>query len=420
MSTLPKLALIPSGYKASKVYSALPTNGDGDFTFSRTGNATRVNKDGLIETVGSNVPRLDYSDSNCPTLLLEPQRTNLALYSENFEGTNWSAGNTVITQNDSIAPSGEQTAIKLQRTSTSASYRTHFIYKSASAITYTTSVFVKQGEDNYFAMRSQGSYPSRVDIRFRFDTGLIYYAQATSGFTLIDYNVENYPNGWYRVYFTYTSDTHTNISLTFSPRETDGNIDSSDTSSNSFAYVWGGQTEVANYVSSYIKTEASAVTRTVDTCKLENFNNAPTDYPFTAFVDMDVISDETGFGFSIIDISTPNIYFSVGYSEGATNKFRFTNRSQGTVYSFNTTSTYGTGRYKIAIKFISSTNFKAFIDGVEVADYTHTSSAFNSNINDVLLGQLRAITDTGTRNPIHQFMIFNEALSDAELISLTT
>ena len=121
--TKPQFTLIPSAYKVNTVYSVLPVDGSGDMTFSRGGEATRVRKDGLIETVGSNVPRLDWLNSNCPSLLLEPQRTNLALYSENFEGTNWTAGNTVVTQNDSIAPSGEQTSVKLQRTSTSASYR---------------------------------------------------------------------------------------------------------------------------------------------------------------------------------------------------------------------------------------------------------------------------------------------------------
>ena len=48
---IPSLAMIPSGYKDGKVYSVLPSNGDGDFTFSRGSNATRVNKDGLIETM---------------------------------------------------------------------------------------------------------------------------------------------------------------------------------------------------------------------------------------------------------------------------------------------------------------------------------------------------------------------------------
>ena len=55
MSNIPTLALIPSAYKTSKVYSVLPSNGDGDFTFSRTTVATRVNKDGFIETVGESL-----------------------------------------------------------------------------------------------------------------------------------------------------------------------------------------------------------------------------------------------------------------------------------------------------------------------------------------------------------------------------
>ena len=81
---IPSLAMIPSGYKDGKVYSVLPSNGDGDFTFSRGSNATRVNKDGLIETITGDTPRLDYSDSSCPSLLLEPQSTNLIPYSEDF------------------------------------------------------------------------------------------------------------------------------------------------------------------------------------------------------------------------------------------------------------------------------------------------------------------------------------------------
>ena len=73
----PALALIPSGVKAGKVYSVLPSDGVGDFDFTRASTATRINSQGLIETVASNVPRLDYSNGDCPSLLLEPQSTNL-------------------------------------------------------------------------------------------------------------------------------------------------------------------------------------------------------------------------------------------------------------------------------------------------------------------------------------------------------
>ena len=49
------LVLIPSGTKTSKVYSQKPVNGDGDFTFSRSTAATRVNADGVIEKETQNL-----------------------------------------------------------------------------------------------------------------------------------------------------------------------------------------------------------------------------------------------------------------------------------------------------------------------------------------------------------------------------
>ena len=79
----PKLALIPSGYKAEKVYSVLPSDGSGDFTFDRAnGLATRINKEGLLEEVANDTPRLDYSNGTCPVLLLEKEKTNLVSFSE--------------------------------------------------------------------------------------------------------------------------------------------------------------------------------------------------------------------------------------------------------------------------------------------------------------------------------------------------
>jgi hypothetical protein len=92
--TNPKLALIPSGYKATKVYSILPSDGGGDFDFDRAnGYASRVRKDGLIEEVSNDVPRLDWLNSNCPSLLLEQSRTNLITYSEDFSQSIWTKTN---------------------------------------------------------------------------------------------------------------------------------------------------------------------------------------------------------------------------------------------------------------------------------------------------------------------------------------
>ena len=48
------LVMVPSGYKAGKVYSQKPLSTDGELTFTRNSNATRVNADGLVEKVRTN------------------------------------------------------------------------------------------------------------------------------------------------------------------------------------------------------------------------------------------------------------------------------------------------------------------------------------------------------------------------------
>lgn len=81
MSTYDDASLIyyPSGYKAGTAYSLKPTDGSGDLTFTRASTATRVNAAGLIESVATGVPRIDYTGGGCGKLLLEPQRTNVVL-----------------------------------------------------------------------------------------------------------------------------------------------------------------------------------------------------------------------------------------------------------------------------------------------------------------------------------------------------
>ena len=149
---IPSLAMIPSGYKDGKVYSVLPSNGDGDFTFSRGSNATRVNKDGFIETVTGDTPRLDYSDSSCPSLLLEPQRTNLITYSEDFTNAIWTntSSSTSVNPTADLSPNGNLTGNEFNE-GTSSSVRGVFEDISVSANqSHTLSVFVKKGTSNLF------------------------------------------------------------------------------------------------------------------------------------------------------------------------------------------------------------------------------------------------------------------------------
>ena len=86
------LVQIPSGYKAAdaELYSVVPNTTAGDFTVSVDADATRVNKDGLVESVLANQARLDYNPTNPqdPTLLLEPSRESIYTYSQDLsQGT---------------------------------------------------------------------------------------------------------------------------------------------------------------------------------------------------------------------------------------------------------------------------------------------------------------------------------------------
>lgn len=59
-----------NGYKAGKLYSIKPTDGTGDFIWSRSSAADRIDQDGNTESMGVNVPRVDYTNT-CPELLIE-------------------------------------------------------------------------------------------------------------------------------------------------------------------------------------------------------------------------------------------------------------------------------------------------------------------------------------------------------------
>ena len=275
--TNPKLALIPSGYKGGSgvgtVYSILPNDATGDFDYERNGNASRVRKDGLIEELTvDDTPRLDWLNSNCPSLLLEPQRVNRQFYSEQIDNAVWTKVSTTVTADQTIAPSGEYTADKIQRTSTAANYVIDSASKSASAeLDITTSMFVKKGEGDFFAIRQQGSYPNRGEVKYQFSTNTITTSVAGSDFTVVGSSVEDYGNGWVRISATFNTDASSTVSTLFSPRDTDGTVDASDTSDSAYAYVWGVQVE-EGYPTSYIKTENGFSTRFADECN--NAGNA--------------------------------------------------------------------------------------------------------------------------------------------------
>jgi hypothetical protein len=86
----PSILIVPDRYKSGVLYSQLPENGAVDFGVTRATPAFRTNASGILDSTASGVPRLDYpAAGGCPSLLVEPAATNLALHSRDLTDAAW-------------------------------------------------------------------------------------------------------------------------------------------------------------------------------------------------------------------------------------------------------------------------------------------------------------------------------------------
>jgi hypothetical protein len=399
--TNPKLALIPSGYKQSPptVYSILPNNTDGDFTYERNGSATRVRKDGLIEEVVNDTPRLDWLNSDCPSLLLESQRTNLQAYSENFSGAAWTPAFSTITANSSICPNGELTAYKLETTS-SVGLLGGIVTITANTL-YTYSLFVKADTTSIckvqmYDANTGGQINPFGWIEFDMSTETIESSLGTASFDKFD-------GGWYRLKVSGTSPntlgggaTGVQISLTEV-----GSI-----------FIWGAQMEAGGYATSYIKNvdDANGVTRLKDEC----FNGGDADLfditEGTFFVDSYVYNSGNFTIITLCDGSASNrlalIFQNYGtqvrvLSSGGVDSYLNLNFDQ---------------RNKIAVTF-KENEYKFFINGDLVG--SDTSATVPSGMD-----RLNFSNNTNVLNhfegKVYDTRVYDRVLTEAEAITLTT
>jgi len=421
-----KFLLIPSGYQSAKVYSIFPSSGAFDFTFARTGDdATRQNVSGLIETKGANIPRLNHYNGGCPSLLIEGSATNIQVRSEEFDNAAWTASAlaVTVTANQIASPDGTINADKVLRTATSAAYVFDGATKSSAApLQMTTSIFVKQGEGDYFAIRAQGIFPNKVDARFRFSTKEIYQFDATGTFTAGKKKVEDYGNGWFRLQIEYTTDANASIATLFSPRSSDGIVDSANSTSTSFVYLWGCQVEQSVGATTYIKTEASAVTRDFDDCvNTSTFTlgaNATFYFDFEAnsfdaYLSQAFNIRNSGFSrfFDLITFEDSDIYYMKmrATSNGGTLNFLIDSGERYILFF---------QRNKVALKLYQN-NYEIYVNGSLVKTGTVTGD-FDVLNGEALVSDFAASTPNNTSRKIYAQAIFDETLTTSELTTLTT
>ena len=410
------VALIPSGTKASKLYSVLPANGDGDFTHSRGSTATRVNKDGFIESVATNVPRLDYPLSSgvvgdCPHLLLEPSRTNLAQRTEEFDNSYWVKSNATITANQIVSPDGSQTADKYTHGGSSA---VNYIYANVGSVTsgndYTFSVFVKKGTGTFVQLLYGSGAFGTMHQNFDIENGII---GSSSGDATAFIN--EYPNGWYRIGITdAATSTASGFGFVSLAQSNTASRLNSFTSSDDF-YVWGAQFEQGSYPTSYISWDGSGTTtRAADVCNGSGTSAEFNDSEGGLFAEIAALAnDGTSRRLSISDGSNNN---QVSIIYGSSNSISPTIYSGGSFQMGGShTLTDQTDTIKVALKY--STNDAAlWVNGTEVL--TDTSVTTPTGLN-----QARFEYGGGSNDfygKCKQLIYFNEALSDSELETLTS
>ena len=358
----------------------------------------------LYGGITDNTPRLDYTDSSCPALLLEPLRTNLIAQSEYVNAM--SLNSVSATANATTSPEGVGNAYEVEPTGTGFKTIGNFISVTAN-LTYTISFFYKNNDHKNIGFYDNNTSGSEIRINVQDNT-------FTLGSNVINGDVEDYGNGWYRAYATFAASSGTIANyLIFRNDVNNGSY----TATGSSIYVYGFQVEQGSYPTSYIPTYGSSVTRNVDTCsKLDASGVVPTAYPFSMFAEVDVVNTTNpGYAFSFLTANISSNYFTIEYFG---NVWHITARPNGPTERVTSTTTVTKGTHKL-VGVWESTSMKLYLNGSLIASGTNSQS-FNSQVNSMLLGQLRISGDTGSRNSVRQASLYNTALTNAEAITLTT
>ena len=405
---IPKLALIPAS-QGTSLYSVLPSNGVGDFAFTRAGSATRINSQGLIETVASGVSRLNYPlidgvVNGCPSHLLEPQRSNLLPYSEDFSDAGWTKTDSNITENTTTSPNGTLTADSLiENTSTSV----HRAFKTLAVTgTHTYSFYVKANGRQWIAIGAGNTSSFGALAYFDIENGVLGTVSVGSA------NIENAGNGWYRCSVTGVGNgggtsfniwlANANNSISYLGDGTSG------------IYIWGAQLEAGSYPTSYIPTNGSAVTRSAETANGAGDASTFNDSEGVLFAEISALDNSTVERIAISDGSNDNrVYFT---KTGIANELRFA-IVDGSISQASITKVVNdnTSMHKIAGKY-KANDVAFWINGFEVG--TDTNATMPSGLDELAFDSGSGSLDFYGNTK--QIQYYDSALTDSELETLTS
>ena len=412
----PKLALIPAA-QGTSLYSVLPSSGVGDFDFTRSGSATRINAQGLIETVGSGVSRLNYPMidgvvKGCPSHILEPQRTQLVQYSEDFSDSSWIKSGPTLTYNQGISPDGGNNATKIIPSTSNTSQDIFATVTALGSTVYTRSFFAKADGYNWIYIQQYDGL-TNLGAWFDLSTGLIGNTQSN-----VTSDIKYYGNDWYKCSVTFT--TQSSGSNERAQIRVVGSNGASTLQGNGIdgVLIWGAQVEQGSYPTSYIPNygTAAGVTRSAETATGSGDAATFNDSEGVLMIESATLSesDITARYFQLSDGSVTANGLTFRYYT-TTNYFQalyYTNGAYQAVLSIFLPDSSEFN--KIAFKY-KTNDFSLFVNGIKVGSdangstgYTLSNLSFNNNGFDSFEGSTK------------QLQYFDTALSDTDLEKLTS
>ena len=371
-------------------------------------------KDYFPTTDRLNVPRLDYLNASCPSLLVEPQRTNSVLYSEDFTNVNWIPLNTTITTNATTSPDGNTTADKIIASAVSGDKLIYQLLVTTIGATYTTTVYFKSAQYTQAFIRL-GGISSNPYVIYNLSTQAIV---STTGLT--SSSITSMGNGWYKVTATAVATggiVAPNIMMLPATGYTLGgdNIPEFTGNGSDGGFIWGAQFEAGSYPTSYIPTTSAAVTRNADLISKTGISSLIGQTEGTMFVDAVLTGKDSTNGsilFATDKVSTGAI-IRVFYTSG--NALRFDVFNGTSFQCLISAGAYNVGdRVKVAGGY-KNNDFVMYVNGTQIGtDTSGTVPATDTaNINTSIYGDTN-----GSR--INSAILFPTRLTNAELAQLTT
>jgi hypothetical protein len=351
----------------------------------------------------ANVPRIDYTGGGCGKLLLEPQRTNLVLYSEQFDNAAWTKSGTTISANVATSPAGFTDADLI---TLNAGTSVKQVFQSFSAVTgtFSYSIFAKAGTHRFVQLLAGTS----AICNFNLELGT-FNATASTG------SIQNYGNGWFRcnMVATYTSNTAINLlavdSLT--------SVRAQATSSTGTFIIYGAQLEEGSFATSYIPTVAAAVTRNADEVSKTGISSLIGQTEGTLFVEVNVTTLQGAATRVIFSIQTGTTFVRLLFSAVGSNTLRALVRDLS-VDKFDARTTISTtGIIKLAIAY-KSLDSSFYVNGVQITNVLTDLSFGSLTMGDVTLGYDGSTNELG--DSISQALLFPTRLTNSELETLTT